>query len=253
MNKEIITTFNNYYKESKIIDEEFIFEFIFKYIEENYLEDYIKDVTFSTNTNAIAMYYSNNNRINLNLVKILKATKEMLYSGQSNDVLSINTTVLATVIHEIVHAEQRKIIKENSKDQKIVKILKESFKDRAFCSQLYKDHHDYFLIEYNANIEAKFKITEIINQMDNLNKKAQSMYLHDTLMQTYVFDELGVMSPLEKYKIIKKDFTELEDYSNISEYEQILYGLPIKSKTMQKIYDLKKQKKYDSENYFKKI
>ena len=248
MNKEILEEYKELLLKHESINEEFLKRFIVDYVITNNLHNYIQDVRFDVVGKTLALYIPMLKKITLNINAIKNAMDPNMH------IIDQNNSILATVIHELTHAEQKKIIIEKTADPRIIEVLRTSYSDRDKQRDVYKKFHDLFIIEYNANLNGTFKMIEYMNELGIVNKKAYATYIHNLLMNFYVFDELGVMAPIEKYEIIahQKYEQEHEKYAHLSEFEKIVYGLPIEAKTYQKIHDLRKKKEFDPNTYLKK-
>ena len=61
----------------------------------------------------------------------------------------------------------------------VIDALKKSFKRAYFHKKIYEEFHDYFIIEYNANIESQLMVKDFLN---NLNLEYNLYHLISRLL-----------------------------------------------------------------------
>lgn len=223
-----------------MIEEKFLeYLYLCKKIDYNFYEElfeyYIKYLNLKTvnniifNNNEKSYYEFNKKTINLNLNELYSIVLFDSYTINSSydQILYINSQLLAYLLHEIIHAKQKNIVKGYENANKIViDALKKSFKRAYFHKKIYEEFHDYFIIEYNANIESQLMVKDFLN---NLNLEYNLYHLNQILKYGY-----NVISPIEReYKLLNKDLNieKIEndkDFQKLSDNEKIIYGFPIK-------------------------
>lgn len=238
----------------ELITKDELIDFMVDYIFENNLDNYVDGITMKTGYNSYGMFFRYKKSININYDKLIIYLMNYFKNFNEKYYYAINTSIITTAIHELKHVEQLKITREFLKDPKIIKILKESYIKTN--TPLYKTNHDDFIIEYNADIAAQFELIDILEKQ-NINRLIDTTeFLYYTLMNKFINRKEGVLSPLEYFLKLDNEFNYSnvysEQFSNISELDKILYGLPLEGKNYQKILELRKQKHINFLNYFDK-
>ena len=131
-----------------------------------------------------------------------------------------NLACVNTLIHELTHAKQDKIVKQeiDAKDA-IYKILKVDFDQTD--SDFYDKYYDYFITEYNANLEASIYINKLVNNtnLKHLNTKETLRLIE----KAYNDEALGI-----KFLNLLGENMDNYNYEQLTVKEKVLYGFPRK-------------------------
>lgn len=164
-----------------------------------------------------------NDKINMYRTKLMlyylyKFKKDYVEQLDHNQIGTFNVTCINTLIHELVHAKQEQIVKGiiESKDV-IQKILKADFiiNDEKF----YDMYYEYFISEYNANLEASIYINKLLN-----NTTLKHLNNNETLeIIKKAYDDQPIA--LTFINLINHDINDY-NYQQLDSKEKILYGFP---------------------------
>lgn len=146
--------------------------------------------------------------------------KDNIYMLNEDEIGYFNLACVNTLIHELTHAKQDKIVKQeiDAKDA-IYKILKVDFDQTD--SDFYDKYYDYFITEYNANLEASIYINKLVNNtnLKHLNTK-ETLRL---IGKAYKDEALGI-----KFLNLLGENMDNYNYEQLTVKERVLYGFPRK-------------------------
>lgn len=173
--------------ENRLFSNETLLEFIKQKIYEDSLEDYISNVEISANCESGFNMKNNSFAINQNEILYDVADKRIpnltnmisrkeKRTGIINNPNSVNIYNLCNVRHELEHVLQEKMligdVTEINNDNcfnvwKLLLIEKDSitsaYDETYFNEYFYTKHHDYFFLEYSANIESYLETLYLVN------------------------------------------------------------------------------------------
>ena len=247
---------NRYNKDLRLLDKMGIDEIIKALISIYHLENYIEHINYKdlSNSNATMSYSYLSKTINVSpdfIKGIKRSPKKMLdFFKIPDDSITVNFDIVHAILHEVMHAQQYKLIDET--DNKIIKeVLMKSLtastyneadnKKRALkYAEKTQDVKIYSLMpsELNAEIEAMKQIRNIIEsiKIDNRYKYINMYDLKIKLleMNSYTKKFIFISSPLDKF--IKYRRRYMHDDINVDRKEiykldlntRLSYGLPIK-------------------------
>lgn len=220
-NKQIISTYmlqdiKNDYLENNKMNEVYLnfvksnlksFDSNSKGYEDTYLEG------FAGYKNDIIKMY----RTKLMLYYLYLFNKNNIYELTNEEITKFNIACVNTLIHELTHAKQDQIVNNiiDSKDA-IYKLLKADFNQTD--SNFYDKYYEYFVTEYNANLEASIYINKLLN-----NTNLKKLNNHETLnlvKKAYKDETLAI-------KFLNLIGEEI-DYQELNNKERVLYGFPRK-------------------------
>ena len=270
-------------KNKQILSKEYIKQFLITYIILNGYEKYVSDIRIHNTGNSFAVYTADK-ALSIRYNTIIDFAKKRY--GITNirtmyDAININNEIIKILFHELTHIEQKikmngnhhKLIKEViseynvNKDKRInvdnpvniynkINISNSGFKVEKLNIEnneknLYKKYHDFFPYEYNANLEGLLKLIEFETKAGLIDNSYQTKNIYILLLSSYIVNPFGPKSPLETINELKNIKTDLNAYKELTEYERILYGLPIENKTINKILKINNYKTINFEQYFK--
>ena len=240
--------FSNYVKEKQLLDKDFIEKYINKYKWENSLDDEIQSIWVNNVSAEDAAYIYEYRMILFNLNKIYKQKVEELNINEVTyeNVLKLNMIMLTIINHELTHAKQYSTI-DHSLNFLLKTILSDSLYHAIYNYENYLLKHDDYIHEYNANINSQI---ETFNFLDD---KHLSL-LYSPIIKHYLNDYLNGQVPIERFykmaNIELPDFKNLRGYDYMSDFDKLLYGLPIKNETVEKIKIMEQVDNY--KNYFER-
>jgi hypothetical protein len=247
---------NRYNKDKTILDKRGCDELIHSLILYNELSDYIKEVKYTSLSNHHAnMSYSYLDKtiyISPDFIDgINKSSKDLLKTFKIHDeVISTNLDILHALLHEVMHAQQYKVI-DTTKDETIKTILIKSLVGATYVDTYDKNKAIEFAdatdnlklyssmpSEINAELNAIKQTMDIINRL-NIKEKYKYINYYDISykllsLKSYKYRLFKVISPFDTF--IKMRSKYIKEDINISrrilyKYDldtRILYGLPIK-------------------------
>ena len=247
---------NSYNKDLKTLDKMGIDEVIKALITINHLENYIKTVNYvdlsNQNANMSYSYFNKSINVSPNFIKgVNRSSKKMLdFFKIKDDTITLNFDIVHSILHEIMHAKQYKLLDET--DNRIIKeVLTKSLtgatynessnKKRAikFAKKTNKmEIYQLMPSELNAEIEAMKQIRNIIESI-KIEDKYKYINMYDLRiklleMNSYTKKFIFVSSPVEKYikyiRIYMWDTIELDrkEVYKLDLDTRLSYGLPIK-------------------------
>lgn len=241
--------------ENKILTEKDIKSVIDELIQYYNISDYVKDVKFPNNIQLYGYYNITDQIININsnliITDSIRKNRINIMNISKKDYLKINLDILFHIFHEIEHVNQIKYINDNPDNiirQTLILGFDEQLLSKLSNSDKYVKHHDIYTHEYNANVAAAMKINDFImnEEANNYSKKV----LFKQFCYGYYLRPDGLTCPLKEYlKTINKDKDILVP-TDISEYGQVVYGLPIDETTFQKIKSLESTQVNTYKEYF---
>lgn len=247
---------NRYNKDLRILDKMGIDEVIKALITINGLEDYIKHINYSIPANDSAnmsySYFKKTINVSPDFIKgVKRSSKKMLdFFKIPDDTITINFDIVHSILHEVMHAKQYKLLDE-TKEGIIKEVLIKSLtgatyneadnKKRALkFAKKTNDMNIYQLMpsELNAEIEAMKQIRNIIESI-KIDDKYKYINMYDLRiklleMNSYTKKFIFISSPVEKYVKYRRRY--MKDDINIDRKEiykidldtRLSYGLPIK-------------------------
>ena len=234
-------SFLEYTKDLRLLDMKMLEKLTDYYIEKLKLKKVISDIKFINNKGTHYDPYDCYLMINLFQLYDFATSRNNTYGEESKEFETYfsNLDLLYYLLHEIVHAKQMNIINRNEASCDLIRnTLKEGY-DRLKYRELYKFYHDYFVIEHNANTLANIYAHEFSKDLDSFgfDYHALQQYLKmaytkpkDVILSPVERESAIVQMPINKTKILNSD-----DYKYLTEYEKVIYGLPINDKTYEKI------------------
>jgi len=259
-----------YMDSNKGIDEKFIIECVEVIKDIKGLEDYVKNIEFNNNTKDTANYHQILNDLTFNIDKILKGLEEdkehfnnKLYNFKNTDYEIFKyIRVLITILHELEHANQCKIIKtEDSLESKILTasfetsdklsnelikqignkdFIKKNILIKKFnkCQKLYQKFYRFAPEERMAYIKSHYLSLKIANshEMDYLKKWLE---LETSLFAQEAYIEKSNPTSFYLSKINpKSNRKELEEMGkNLDLNYRILYGLNLDADELDNFVD----------------
>lgn len=183
----IYKNIKQHFIENRLFSNETLLEFIKQKIYEDSLEDYISSVEISANCES--GFNMKNNSLTINPNEILYDTADKRIpniiniisrrekrTGLISNPNSVNIYNLCSVRHELEHALQEKMliddVTEISNDNcfnvwKLLLIEKDLITSNCdetyFHNYFYNKYHDYFFLEYSANIESYLETLYLVN------------------------------------------------------------------------------------------
>jgi hypothetical protein len=116
--------------------------------------------------------------------------------------------------------KQQNIIKKNEiANELIVDALKKSFRRTYFYNKLYEEFHDYFVIEYNANVESQLMLKEFLEKLD--------LEYNPYRLQLFLESGYNNVCPQERESNLLNKKYKIKNLNELSEFEKIIYGFPI--------------------------
>jgi hypothetical protein len=233
--------FLEYTKDLRLLDMKMLEKFTDYYVEKLKLKKVVSDIQFVNNGCTCYNQYDGYLIINLYQLYDFAISGNNTYGEESKEfeIYFSNLDLLSYLLHEIMHAKQMNIITRNEPSCDLVrKALCEGY-DRLKYSDLYKFYHDYFLIEHHANTLANIYTHEFSRDLDSFgfDYHALKHYLKiaytkpkNVILSPIERESAIVQKPLDKTKILNSD-----DYKYLTEFEKVIYGLPIGDKTYEKI------------------
>lgn len=228
--------------------------FMIEYMIENNLENYVRNISLSSGYKKYGFYNDILQKINVNYDKIIEElSKNCNYKNNLINCINVNSILINTAVHELTHAEQKKIIIDKTKEQIIRKALCRSFTESF--RPLYLTNHDDYIIEYNAILKAKIITAQIMIDSGLGCYSNFNTMLYKFLYGAYFIKKNDErLSPIEYFEKLNgnqnyKNYSKL-NYENISSIDKILYGLPLTEHEFKKIYNLNRQNNINIFNYF---
>lgn len=211
--------FLDYISLCKAIDYHF-YEELFDYYVKSLNLKTVNKLTFDTSDKTY--YQPSKKTININLNELYEYALFNNYSVvcRYKQILYINSELLAYLFHELIHAKQQNIIKKNEiANELIVDALKKSFRRAYFYNKLYEEFHDYFVIEYNANVESQLMLKEFLDKLD--------LEYNPYRLQLYLENGYNNICPQERESNLLNKKYKIKNLNQVSEFEKIIYGFPI--------------------------
>ena len=247
---------NRYNNELKTLDKIGIDEVIKALITINGLDDYIKHVNYvelkNDNANMAYSYFNKSINVSPNFIKgVNRSSKKMLdFFKIPDDTITLNFDIVHSILHEIMHARQYKLLDETD-NQTIKEVLTKSLTGATYSEADNKkralkfanktnDLKIYQLMpsELNAEIEAMKQIRNIIEsiKIDNKYKYINMYDLRIKLleMNSYSKHFVFISSPVEKFIKYRRRYMRDDIELNRKEIykldldTRLSYGLPIK-------------------------
>ena len=211
----------NYYKDNNLLDKKMI-ESLFEYfIKETDTAKFLNSVELAEEKGGPIAYLDNcYHYVYLNLLYLERLKKYSFCADDLNkDIYLKNNHILHIIIHELMHAKQLKLYSESGL---IHEIVIDSRFYTGIMKKAYSDHHDDFIIEWNADVEAYFEIIKLLKSMDIFQGENMDDFI-DRIRGGY---ETSANYPLQKEVKITTNETELIGLDEINTYNKIIYGLP---------------------------
>lgn len=247
---------NRYNKDLRTLDKMGIDEVIKALVTINELDDYVKHINYTNLSNDDAnmsySYFKKTINVSPDFIKgVKKSSKKMLdFFKIQDDTITLNFDIVLSIMHEIMHAKQYKLLDET--DNKIIKeVLMKSLtgatyneadnKKRALkFAKKTNDINIYQLMpsELNAEIEAMKQIRNVIESI-KIDDKYKYINMYDLRiklleMNSYTKKFIFISSPVEKFVKYRRRY--MKDDIEIDKREvykldldtRLSYGLPIK-------------------------
>lgn len=281
---KLFSKYKEFCNNGKIISHDFIKEFLLTYIDINNYHDYVREIRIYNTGNSFAVYTTDKAlsiRYNT-IIEYAKVKYGITNINNKYDAININNEIIKILCHELTHIEQKIKMKQDfhplikeviseynvNKDRKIkvdnptniynkLTVSSNGFKVEQLDitnneKNLYKKYHDFFPYEYNANLEGLLKLIEFEKKAGLIDNSYQTKNIYIFLLKSYIVNPFGPKSPLETINELKDIKTDLNAYKVLSEYERILYGLPVENETLEKILKIKNNTQIDLKTYFNK-
>lgn len=216
-------------KEGKIIEDDKILELIEYYINTYKLESSINN--FKIDKTLPTSYSTLKKEVIINKEEILNSKLKWFENE--------NLNILWFILHELQHAKQCKIIK-TTKNQLIKETLAENIFYTNANYNVYKNNHNDFITEYNANLISSL---ETVKTSLRLNIKTNNASILKYLSQYKIINN-KIKSPQQTINEIlgtnycEQELIEKKDYKNMSATLKILYGFPLET---EKFKDIQKK------------
>lgn len=209
-------TFIKSLEEGKINDY-LLYELMDEYIKKYHLKHYVTDIDLHhTLTKDNAGEYLNN-KISISINNITK------YYNTDNT-LFLYSKIIEYIYHELIHARQNKLINENKTNIEIKYILIKSYDAININKDRYDIDYSYYPHERSAIILSNKETMEILKDFDiNINMKP-------LLLNGYEVDKSPISNVIDLM-----DDSILNN--NLSIYQRLLYGLPLKLNPYRFIYE----------------
>ena len=282
---KILNEYKKFNENKKIISRDFIKNFLMTYINILGYQKYVSNIYVYDRGTSFAVYTANN-ALSIRYMTIVDYAKNKYGIKEINtiyDAININNEIIKVLFHELTHIKQKidmqnkdlnPLIKDVissyklSKDKQInvesnvhiynkITLIKDGFKLEKLDvvnneKNIYKKYHDFFPYEYNANLEGLLNLIEFEKKAGLINNDYQTKNIYLHLLASYITNPFGVKSPLETITELKGETLDTSKYDCLTDYERILYGLPINNRTYQKIMDLRKEKQINFKEYWGK-
>ena len=258
----------DYLKKKERFDEPILFDFLDSEIIKKNLSHFISDIIMSDEmesryyTKERILYYNPNDIFtssNYNCPSFDLIISEFERRNRLlNDENEYNIYSIHGINHELSHIVQLKICSESDSFLKSILLydLQLIAMDFKFHNGIhYKNLHDNFYCEYNANIESYIKTLELFNsfnldELDALLVKANKIIAnHIIYMYTDLTDKQKLSNPIDNLLKIKNMISDEEINlsidlpSSINNIECIRLGMQINDSTFKYLYDISKGKK----------
>lgn len=256
----IYEQFYNSQKYGKVYDENNIYDFVSYYCDKLKLGNSIQRLAFleteeeKNALNAPAGYLSDNTIVvdyNKMLTEALRIYNINPKKCTALDLTSINLLIINFLFHEIVHAKQYDMINGFSKGNiEMLKIFKDCF-EKSFDPNIYTfENHDFFITEYNANIEGALLTDSFYDDLVEMYTDRRNTALYE-FVPIFIEDAYDNLSPLENYnKITNQNIKPLE---RLDSFDKLCYGMPLNENELQKAKTLQyaKDNNINIKNYMK--
>lgn len=231
-------------------------ELLIEYFVNQYkLNKEVRDVDFITNYGTY--YDTDYDKINLNYNQLKEyATYNFKCFEKDPELFYFfsNYELVYYLLHEIMHAKQINIIRNN---QGLLKdIYEDSYNYINEFYNIYRKKHDEFLLEYNANVEGLIECYKFMISLENcLGYDIYSIY--NLINEGYYKKKKNIISLIENESIMinepfhYKKLISNSDYKNMNNLDKILNGLPIDLENYNKIEQIKEMKTLKLERLFK--
>ena len=282
----ILKEYVKFNQNKQIITKDYIKRFLLTYINILGYQSYVSNIVVHNNGTSFAVYTADHT-LSIRYMTIIEYAKKRYGINEIKtiyDAININNEIIKVLFHELTHIKQKidmnnkninPLIKDVIsayklfKDKQIkvdnnvhiynkIKLLKDGgFKLEKLDvvnneKNLYKKYHDFFPYEYNANLEGLLNLIEFEKKAGLINNDYQTKNLYLFLLTSYITNPFGVKSPQETIYELKGEKLDVSKYECLTNYERILYGLPINNQTYQKIMDLRKEKQINFKEYWGK-
>ena len=283
---KIIKDYIKFNNNKQIISKTFIKEFLLTYINILGYQSYVFDIRVYDRGTSFAVYTADR-ALSIRYITIIEYAKQKYGIKEIRtiyDAININNEIIKVLFHELTHIKQKISMQDKNlnplikdvissykvaKDKQIyvdnnvhiynnIKLLKDGgFKIEKVNvdnkeKNLYKKYHDFFPYEYNANLEGLLNLIEFEKKANIIDNSYQTKNIYIMLLSSYIANPFGPKSPLETLNELKNLKTDLNAYKVLTEYERILYGLPIENETINKIFKIKDLKTIEFDKYFKR-
>lgn len=204
------------------------------------LQDYIKNIKiYESDKTALGKYNGYEVLLNKELLN-RHVNNLMSFYGYKNYLFCRNIIYLNTLLHEIVHAYQFKMMDEQ-KNIKYSKLMYESFRylilkenyskydlNKIRRDLLYKYYPSIFIHEFNADALGRMYVYEIFNNLPEDLKDQMKCYDKVLIMslfkKSYKQRHGEIVSPLNNFCKIMKVNKDDYDLSNMSLFERFTLG-----------------------------
>ena len=229
--EEIFCLITNYMNKDKDIDLDFLRIVVSIFIYYKKVSDYVNNVKINNKSKLLGSYCPIEKDISINLVRILKDLDSYKIFNKEEKSFYKYLRVIKVLLHELEHANQKKLKYENNSLESKILIESDALYDKLFF--------DY--ISINKSFSLKRSI--LIDKIDNYYRKYRKYY---------------IFSPNERLASLKADITSLKlskrlQSNMIYDYEEFKYNTHrinpyIKQDNPTKYYIEKVNKKYNGWN-----
>ena len=236
---DVINKMNDHH----IIEKDDILKIIADYISKNNLEKYLCDVVFSSETNHLAHYNISTNKVVLNddriinsCYKLFDGLQKIYQINEDNYAYFINFYYLYIIYHELTHVSQKAQYEKYCNKYNVFNYLYElCIVLREDEINFYKENHDIFPMEIEANNNGYLKAYQLMNYTNVPIKEIKIMYLQYLFSLLYNYKKIDaqkLQNPIEllsnENKLVSlRTIKNLLKKDELSKIERLNLGLPI--------------------------
>lgn len=259
MEEEILKLLYDYSLKGRIVDKKFIEKIIeiitlkrslTNQVLDLKIEDTQEDLVLATykHKEKIVVFYKNNINKMLELLK----KYDCLFTDFEK-ILYRNVFIIETILHEMEHAYQMKIINDLSNCNIDARLLRETFNEDCLNEEIYLKYYRVIPLERLAEFNSWFTM---VNILKSISKKVSSLYeFTATVFIEECLRGYEDNNPSEEYfkSINKTKFYESikKELEKSSLRLRVMYGMPIDLEEKHKLVRcLKTSNKYNAKNLY---